>query len=243
MVGEHGLMSRGGLLVCLLMRLLSLLSLLKLLLALLSGRLGLSLSLLGGDLRVSLRHERLCSLLPLGRRCRGTAAVVKPSPDAREERLLASELHPRTFVIVRRPQDRELVTDVLRALPAAVHVIVKDVERLGRVGERLDGGGEEPSGAVAAVAVTARDAGEARGQALSLSEAVGLGEDARLHLGEQVEGEAGGVLLVVREDERILEALRSCAAALRGGSASRAPLVAATARSGSAALGSWPSLT
>mmetsp|Transcript_1420 Transcript_1420/g.3518 ORF Transcript_1420/g.3518 Transcript_1420/m.3518 type:complete len:202 (-) Transcript_1420:727-1332(-) len=141
--------------------------------------------------------------LPL-RSCVGHVwvAFVQTRPDLRKERLLTSELHFCTLVIVMLAQFLQRILDVLWAFAATCHVIVQDIERLGCIGERLDAGGEEPARTVPAEAVPTCQTSKSCRKALAFSQTISLSKHTLLHLTQQVVGELGSVRLVLGSDER-----------------------------------------
>ena len=81
--------------------------------------------------------------------------AVQTFPNAREEGLLASKLHLGTLFVVRRAKPLQIFLDIGRTLPAAHHVVVKDIQRFGGIRKRLDARREEATRAVSAKAMAA----------------------------------------------------------------------------------------
>mmetsp|Transcript_13885 Transcript_13885/g.26499 ORF Transcript_13885/g.26499 Transcript_13885/m.26499 type:complete len:243 (+) Transcript_13885:613-1341(+) len=127
--------------------------------------------------------------------------IMQTTPNFGKKRLLTSELHLGPLFVVSLPHRFQLLPHLLGTFATSNHVVVQDVEGLGGIRQSLDGGWEKTAGTVAAKAVTTGETGESGGEALAFPEAVGFGEDAGLHLGQEKEGEGCGGVFVGGDDQ------------------------------------------
>ena len=135
----------------------------------------------------------------------GSVLPVEPFPDARKEGLLTAKLHLGPLFVVRAAQLFQTLLDLGRALAAAHHVVVENVQGLGRVRQSLDARRKETTRTVPTKAVATGQTGKARRQSLALAETVGFCEHTRLHLTEQMvrKGRSVGLVLHGHQGRRI----------------------------------------
>mmetsp|Transcript_26672 Transcript_26672/g.48068 ORF Transcript_26672/g.48068 Transcript_26672/m.48068 type:complete len:434 (-) Transcript_26672:581-1882(-) len=127
--------------------------------------------------------------------------IVQPAPNLGKECLSRAKLHLDPLVIVCRPRHLQLLQHRLGNLATPCHMIMQHIQRLGRIAQRLNARGEESSRAVSSKAMSASQSRKTGGESLAFSQAIGLGEDARLHLTEEEVRECRGGGFVSEYDE------------------------------------------
>ena len=126
---------------------------------------------------------------------------MQPMPHLHEERALVTKWHVIPLAIVDLAQVSQSILDFRWTVLTSHDVAVDDIQRLGGIGHGLDAAGEKATGAVNAVAMTTGNSGKAHLEFAASTETIGFGEDARLHLAQELECERGGAAPVGGQDQ------------------------------------------
>lgn len=121
---------------------------------------------------------------------------MQTMPHLHKERALVPKGHVVPFTIMDLAQIPKSTLDFPWTILTFHDMTIDDIERLGGIGHGLDAAGEEPTRAMDAKAMTACESSESNLESATATETIGFGEDARLHLAQEVEGKRGSAALV-----------------------------------------------